>query len=180
MWSILALSLGIGSWSLLEYIIHRYWGHGRAPERNPFGREHRRHHSEGNYFAAAVKKAFAACIVTSIVAPLACLLGGLQLGLLYTAGLVAFYLYYELFHRLLHTHRALTPYGRWARRHHFFHHFHNPRRNYGVTSPIWDTVFRTATVPARPIVVPRKLAMPWLVRNEARKQEQDDYVLRRA
>jgi hypothetical protein len=34
-------------------------------------------------------------------------------------------------------------YGRWARGHHFHHHFVDARVNYGVTSPVWDVVLRT-------------------------------------
>jgi len=34
-------------------------------------------------------------------------------------------------------------YGRWAREHHFHHHFVDLRVNYGVTSGLWDVVLRT-------------------------------------
>ena len=76
------------------------------------------------------------------------------------AGWMAAYVAYELVHRHLHaTARTagdsdsdgdaagrterLGRYGRWARRHHFHHHFVDVRRNYGVTTPLWDVVLRT-------------------------------------
>jgi sterol desaturase/sphingolipid hydroxylase (fatty acid hydroxylase superfamily) len=70
---------------------------------------------------------------------------------------------YEWLHRREHTHAGWGAYGRWARRHHFHHHFVDGRTNHGVTSPIWDVVFRTYQQPATTIAVPRKLVMSWLV-----------------
>lgn len=158
---ILAIALGILSWSLLEYLIHRFAGHGRAAKRNPFGVEHTAHHSRGDYFAPWWKKVIASALFVVLTLPLATLVAGLELGLAYVAGLVGFYLAYEVLHRLLHVWQGIGSYGRWARRHHFFHHFHDPRTNHGVTSPLWDLVFRTYRRPGR-IEVPTKLAMRWL------------------
>jgi len=42
---------GILTWTLLEYLIHRWGGHDRRFRRTPFGKEHVRHHIEGDYFA---------------------------------------------------------------------------------------------------------------------------------
>lgn len=161
--TVLAFALGVLTWSFLEYTIHRWLGHDRRLVwRTPFGVEHTAHHSRGNYFAAWYKKALAALLAIALVAPLAILVGGTGPGVAYTAGFVGFYLVYELVHRLLHVWQGVGPYARWARRHHFFHHFHDPRLNHGVTSPIWDLVFGTYRRPER-IAVPKKLAMRWLV-----------------
>jgi sterol desaturase/sphingolipid hydroxylase (fatty acid hydroxylase superfamily) len=72
------------------------------------------------------------------------------------------YLAYEWVHRRAHTHRGVGAYGRFLRRHHFHHHFGNPRVNHGVTSPVWDVVLGTFETPER-IRVPEKLCMRWLV-----------------
>ena len=61
-----------------------------------------------------------------------------------------------------HTHPGFGAYGRWARRHHFYHHFINAKMNHGVTTPIWDLVFGTYRKADVVIEVPSKLAMPWL------------------
>ena len=160
---ILAFALGALTWSLLEYTLHRRLGHDRRLVRaTPFGTEHTAHHSRGNYFAPTWKKALAALLFVGLVAPPAVLVAGTASGAAYTAGLVGFYLTYELLHRLLHVWAGVGPYARWARRHHFYHHFHDPRLNHGVTSPLWDVVFGTYARPER-IAVPRKLAMRWLV-----------------
>jgi len=158
-----AALLGILTWSLLEYVIHRFLGHDRRlSKKTPFGHEHTAHHSRGNYFAAWWKKAAFAIFFLLGVGSLAIALTDVTVGLAYSLGLVGFYLYYEVFHRLLHVWEGLGPYARWARRHHFFHHFHDPSRNHGVTSPLWDIVFGTLSL-APVIEVPKKLAMVWLL-----------------
>lgn len=157
-----ALALGVLTWTLLEYTIHRFLGHSKGAKKNPFGAEHTAHHSKGNYFAPAWKKAFAAAVFCGVALPLASLVAGFELGLAYTLGLVGFYVAYEVVHRLLHTWAGVGPYGRWARRHHFYHHFHDPRMNHGVTTPLWDLVFGTYRPVREKVEVPEKLAMQWL------------------
>lgn len=155
----LAIGLGVLTWSLLEYLIHRFLGH--YSRRNPFAAEHIRHHAEGDYFAPTWKKLLAAMAATAIMLPPALLALGPRLGTGYVGGFVAFYGVYEFLHRREHTHAGIGAYGRWARRHHFTHHFVDARFNHGVTSPLWDFVFGTYKKPTT-ILVPRKLCMAWL------------------
>lgn len=156
-----ALCLGALTWSLLEYCIHRFAGHGRRFRQNPFAKEHVRHHVEGDYFAPSWKKAAAATLLFALVLGPAILAGGLAAGFGYCGGLVGCYLVYEILHRRLHVSAGVGFYGRWARRHHFYHHFVDARFNHGVTSPIWDLVFGTRRT-AEVIGVPPRLMMPWL------------------
>lgn len=159
---IAAAAAGVLTWTLLEYAIHRWMGHDRRFRRSPFGVEHVRHHIEGNYFAPAWKKLIAAAIFIAVLAPPAILIAGASLGLAYVAGLIAFYGMYEWLHRREHTHPGTGPYGRWARRHHFHHHFADGRTNHGVTTPLWDLVFGTYERPSI-IKVPPRLCMAWLI-----------------
>lgn len=178
---ILAVLAGVLSWSLLEYLIHRFAGHHRTfAKKNPFGIEHTAHHSRGDYFAPWWKKAIVVLGFTGLVLPLAVLAAGWSLGVAYTAGLIGFYLIYEVLHRLLHVWQGVGPYARWARRHHFHHHFHDPRSNHGVTSPLWDVVFGTLQRAGR-IDVPPKLAMRWLrdpATGSVHRHLAGDYALR--
>lgn len=174
-----AVLAGAATWTLLEYGIHRVLGHDRRTFPNPFGEEHTRHHSEGDYFAPTWKKALVALGALALIAPLATWAVGLLHGPIYASAFVAMYVSYELFHRRSHTHRGSWGYGRYLRRHHFHHHFGNPRSNHGVTSPIWDVVFGTLEKPGR-IRVPRKLQMHWLVdpaTGEVREDEAKFYEL---
>ncbi len=157
----IALFLGALTWSFLEYCIHRWLGHDRRFRPNPFAKEHVRHHIEGDYFAPARKKAMAAVLAITATAIPAVLVAGLWPGLAYASGLTGFYLTYEAIHRLEHVKAGWGAYGRWARKHHFYHHFVDARYNHGVTSPIWDLVFGTYRT-AEVIKVPPRLMMDWL------------------
>jgi len=159
---IVAAAAGVLTWTFLEYCIHRWMGHDRRFRKTPFGVEHIRHHAEGDYFAPTWKKMSVAAFAVAILSPPAILIVGAPIGLAYVIGLISFYGVYEWHHRRDHTHPGFGPYGRWARRHHFHHHFVDARTNHGVTTPLWDLAFgtyRKATI----IKVPPKLAMAWLL-----------------
>ncbi|MCB9562909.1 MAG: sterol desaturase family protein [Kofleriaceae bacterium] len=157
---VIAALLGAFTWSLMEYCIHRWMGHDRRFRRSLFGREHVRHHAEGDYFAPTWKKLIVGTVVALLLGTPATLLLGVT-GFAWIAGLMGFYTCYEVLHRREHTHPGIGAYGRWARRHHFYHHFVDGRTNHGVTSPLWDLVFGTYRRPAT-IPVPPRLCMAWL------------------
>ena len=174
---VVATLAGVLTWSLLEYLIHRFLGH--QHRRNPFAVEHIRHHAEGNYFAPTWKKFGVAIGAAALILPPAMLCLGSVTGGAYVAGFIGFYGVYEFLHRREHTHAGIGPYGRWARRHHFTHHFVDARFNHGVTSPLWDLVFGTYKKPTV-IQVPRKLCMPWLkdeASGEIKREWADTYRL---
>ncbi|MHB8877952.1 MAG: sterol desaturase family protein [Myxococcaceae bacterium] len=170
---------GAATWTILEYGLHRFFGHDRRTFPNPFGTEHTRHHGEGDYFAPTWKKALVALCAFAIVGGLAAAVAGPSRGAAFALSFVSMYAAYELLHRRVHTHRGFGAYGRYLRRHHFHHHFANPRANHGVTTPLWDVVFRTLERPGR-IRVPRKLQMRWLTdpaTGEVRAEELPFYEL---
>lgn len=172
-------ALGVATWSAAEYLIHKNLGHRFAKNRNFFAKEHVRHHATTSYFAATEKKVAAAAITAAIVAPVAIGVAGAPVGAAFTIGLVTTYSAYELLHRLAHTHAPRTRYGRWLRRHHFHHHFHDPAANHGVTSPLWDHLLGTYVEPGV-VRVPEKHAMRWLVdpaTGDAKEAFQDDYEI---
>jgi len=180
---IAAAALGVATWSLMEYVIHRWAGHDRrliSRFWNFFGVEHTAHHSRGHYFAPTWKKvlsAFGAAIILMIPGTL---VAGFAHGAAWVGGTIGFYLYYELMHRWIHVHGGYTRYGRWARKHHFYHHFHDPSVNHGVTSPVWDMVFGTrARVDV--VRVPEKLMLPWLLdaQGQVRTPFLSDFEVRR-
>ena len=174
--------LGVLTWTFLEYVIHRWMGHDRRFHKTPFGREHVRHHIEGNYFAPTWKKLIVAAVLTALLSVPAVLLVGATPGLAYVMGLMIFYGVYEVSHRREHTHPGFGPYGRWARRHHFHHHFVDGKSNHGVTSPLWDVVFGTYRKPST-IKVPPQLCMSWLrdpSTGDVRTEYADTFTLRRS
>jgi len=175
-----AVALGIVTWSFLEYVIHRWAGHDRRFSRNFFEIEHTAHHSRGHYFAPPWKKALTALVAACILLIPGIAIGGIAHGSAWVLGTIGFYGTYEVLHRLEHVRGSQTAYGRWARRHHFYHHFHDPSVNHGVTSPIWDVVFGTR-VKVDKVRVPAKLMLPWLLDRDGqvRAEYADDYEIRR-
>lgn len=163
---IVAFAAGLLLWTFLEYVLHRFAFHDRRLG-VAMSREHAEHHGKVDWFAPWSSKVSLAVPVTGLVALLALPLG-LAASVALVAGLLGGWLAYEALHRRLHRVGPSTAYGRWARLHHFHHHFCDPRRNHGVTSPFWDLVFRTH-VPVDHVVVPRKQAerLPWLLEDGA-------------
>ena len=174
---ILTLVAGAASWTLVEYLLHRFVFHGSSPRSIGAG-EHRQHHARPDYFAPWWQKALVALVVTAAVLPALAFVAGAEISLWFTLGFIAMYLLYEVLHRRAHTQPPRGRYGRWRRRNHFAHHFGDPGRAHGVTSPVWDRVFGTR-LPLEPVRVPRRLAMPWLVDEDGRIREAfaSDYVL---
>lgn len=157
-----AAGSGVLAWTLAEYLLHRFLGHDKRTQPNPFATEHTAHHSQGDYFAPGWKKALVAGLAVPVIALGASALVELDTAFVFASSFAGMYVAYELLHRRLHTHRGVGPYGRLLRRAHFHHHFVNPSSNHGVTSPLWDMVFGTWKPPQK-IRVPWKLRMSWLV-----------------
>jgi sterol desaturase/sphingolipid hydroxylase (fatty acid hydroxylase superfamily) len=156
----LAFGAGALAWSFTEYALHGWLGH-KGRERNTFSKEHMAHHRNVTYFTPTGAKARVASVILVPIGIALTLAAGLP-GLAGTLGATVGYLAYEIIHRRTHTHPPRGPYSRWARKHHLSHHFNCPNANYGVTSPLWDMVFRTHEAVAK-VRVPRRKAMIWLL-----------------
>ena len=169
--------IGIASWSFAEYAIHHWVGH-LGKGKNPFSREHLRHHRDGQFTPWGRKYLQAFAVALALFVGVGWTVG-LSLGIGWSLGFVCAYLMYEWTHRRLHTHPPRNEYGRMLRRHHFSHHFSSAKFNHGVTSVVWDHVFSTYRQPER-IRVPKRLAMPWLLDEQGRllPAYASDYELR--
>jgi len=153
---------GLAGWTLLEYAIHFWLGH--LPKgRILISAEHLKHHSNILYFTPLRLKIRGA---VPVLAVLLLVVGG-TLGLPAGFGCVAAvslgWTTYEWLHQSIHVNGPRSAYSRWAARYHLHHHFSRPNSNHGVTTPIWDLVFRTYTPVQRVRVPKRSLAsVPWL------------------
>ena len=58
-------------------------------------------------------------------------------------GFIAGYLVYDYTHYHVHHHTPKTELGRKLREQHMRHHFQDHHYGFGVSSPLWDVVFRT-------------------------------------
>jgi len=182
--AVLAFAYGMFSWSLAEYILHRFfmhqmWGKGIA------SREHLNHHAGDNDRNGATWLSWVGVVIVGfiVVAPVAAgwaVLLGLpwQQAVWAAPGWIAAYGLYDWLHWRAHHRYPAQGYEQWLRHHHFHHHFGHPLENHGVTSPLWDKVFGTYVAPGT-IKVPRRLAMVWLVDEggEVRPELAHQYVL---
>jgi sterol desaturase/sphingolipid hydroxylase (fatty acid hydroxylase superfamily) len=140
---------GVLAWTLLEYGLHRFVFHVQIPLRNPRLRElvnasHLSHHASPRDPTKVLVQPLYGLVISAML-----------YGLIYAAvrsplsatvvmiGIWTGFLYYEAVHYRVHF--SLSPSGLIARqrRSHFFHHFTNNKRCFGVTSPLWDYVFGT-------------------------------------
>lgn len=158
-WMILFL-FGVLSWTLLEYLIHRFLGH-KESRRGVIRNEHLRHHQEAHYFAPLSGKMVLATVVFLSSWLIFFLLFGPIGGWSFAAGLAIMYAIYEITHRRYHVKDPLIKYGLRMRKHHFYHHFRNPKVNHGVTTAIWDRFFGTYQ-PVDKVPVPWQMKMKWL------------------
>lgn len=178
-YTLLALLAGMFTWSFLEYAMHHWYGH-IANGRNHFSREHLKHHAQAFYFSPTRQKLVFAGLITAVVLPVSMLAWGPVIGGAFTVGLVGAYAGYEWLHHRIHVAAPRTKYTRWSAHHHFSHHFACPKKNHGVTSPLWDYVFGTYQKPPQ-LRVPKRRAMPWLIdpnTGEVRAEYSDNYQLR--
>jgi dihydroceramide fatty acyl 2-hydroxylase len=148
-YSVLALVLlslaGIGIWTLTEYWLHRLVFHWEPD--NAFGRRmhfiiHGIHHDHPNDKMRLV-------MPPSVSIPLAALFFGAFWLILGEAafpifgGFILGYLAYDYTHYYVHHFVPKSTLGKRLRQQHMRHHFQDHRFGYGVSSPLWDVVFRT-------------------------------------
>ncbi|WHZ10690.1 MAG: hypothetical protein OJF60_001129 [Burkholderiaceae bacterium] len=132
------IALGLLSWSLLEYLAHRFVLHGLPP----FSVWHAAHHERPTALICTPTAVSAALIVLLVFLP-ALLLGDRWRAAALTLGVMTGYLGYSCMHHAVHHWRGG---GRWmyARQHaHAMHHRRGATGYYGVTTSFWDHVFRT-------------------------------------
>jgi sterol desaturase/sphingolipid hydroxylase (fatty acid hydroxylase superfamily) len=142
---------GLLAWTLMEWTVHRamHW-RTRSPLISRFQqRAHLRHHGAPQDLPHAVLR-LSGSVPLAGVCFTAALLGfrDLDRALLFQAGLLAGYLWYEAVHLLSHSHCRLPGLGKLGR-YHLRHHYETATRTYGVTSPIWDWLFGTLPAVAR-------------------------------
>jgi sterol desaturase/sphingolipid hydroxylase (fatty acid hydroxylase superfamily) len=147
-----AFVAGLFLWTFVEYTLHRFLFH-YEPRTERMQRVfflfHGVHHAQPQ-----VKTRLVMPFPISI--PGALLFYGLLYGLLgawlnvpqwvnpLMAGFMVGYLAYDLIHYATHHFTMRSGPAKFLKRYHMAHHFKSPRTRYGVSSPLWDYVFRTS------------------------------------
>jgi dihydroceramide fatty acyl 2-hydroxylase len=137
---------GLGIWTLTEYWLHRLIFH-LEPD-NDFGRRmhfiiHGVHHDHPNDKMRLVMPPAVSIPLAALFFAGFTLIFGTPAAYPLFAGLIVGYLGYDYTHYHLHHHTPKTDLGRRLREQHMRHHFQDHRFGFGVSSPLWDVVFRT-------------------------------------
>lgn len=137
--------VGLASWTLVEYLLHRFLFHYHP--RSEWGKKvfftiHGVHHEHPDDATRLVMPpALSVPLAVVTITGLWFLAG--PAGLAFFIGFGAGYLAYDTIHYVVHYFPLKGRIGKALRAHHMRHHFKEPDRGYGVSNPFWDVVFRT-------------------------------------
>jgi len=132
--------VGLASWTLIEYILHRFLLHGVQP----FCRWHAEHHQRPRALICTPTIFSSSLIALLIFLPAWALSDALHACAL-TFGVLSGYLAYSVTHHATHHWRANNAWLNERKRWHALHHHHGEHPAYfGLTSGFWDQVFGTA------------------------------------
>jgi sterol desaturase/sphingolipid hydroxylase (fatty acid hydroxylase superfamily) len=132
-----SLLIGLATWTLVEYAIHRLVYH-HAPV---FSALHDSHHQAPNEFIGVPSFVSSGFIIVVCYFPVRILDDVAASG--FTSGMLLGYAAYMFVHHATH-HFAIQPGDRFyeARVRHMAHHYHD-NANFGVSTGFWDRVFAT-------------------------------------
>lgn len=137
--------IGFLAWTLAEYILHRYVFH--FVNETQWSQKfhyvvHGVHHEYPKDRTRLVMPPLPSlCVATLFFLGFRAIMGAPSYA--FFSGFIIGYLAYAMVHYILHAYRA--PKGRlkfwWE--HHNRHHFSHPNHAFGVSTPLWDYIFRT-------------------------------------
>jgi sterol desaturase/sphingolipid hydroxylase (fatty acid hydroxylase superfamily) len=136
---------GIFTWTLIEYLMHRYTFH--YDSKSETGKKgiyllhgiHHDHPTDGD-------KLYQPPLVNLVIITLLWGFFYLVMGrfvYMFLPGIITGYLLYSTIHYVIH---KFKPPFEWLKplwRHHNLHHYRYQDKAFGVSSPLWDYVFRT-------------------------------------
>jgi sterol desaturase/sphingolipid hydroxylase (fatty acid hydroxylase superfamily) len=145
---------GLFLWTFIEYSLHRFLFHHRPTsprQERIFFLFHGIHHAQPQDktrlvmpFPVSIPMAALFCGFFYLV--LAVMLKSPQWVAPLIAGFLVGYLAYDLIHYATHHFPMRSGYAKFLKRYHMQHHYKDPNTRFGVSSPVWDWVFRTRGV----------------------------------
>ena len=139
--------LGLFVWTFIEYIMHRFVFHYDQPNKPWAQRLHFIFHGVHHDYPSDAKRLV---MPPSVSIPLALVFYFLFKALMPDAYVFAFfpgfiigYLMYDISHYAIHHFNLKGAFWKKIKQHHMLHHYQDPDKGYGVSSPLWDKVFRS-------------------------------------
>ena len=137
---------GLFFWTFFEYWMHREVFHWKGiPKVHYF--LHGIHHMYPNDKGRQVMPPSASLFVAVPMWFLFQGLFGTATALPLFAGFVGGYVWYDTTHFWTHVGKARSRWGKYLKKHHMLHHFKSHHHGFGVSTPLWDWVFRTMPEP---------------------------------
>jgi hypothetical protein len=138
--------MGVLNWTLLEYVLHRWVLHWRP--RNEKVRAvvesiHIVHHNDPTDDSIVCISLLNSLFLWSLVFGFWVVAFGLKVSLLVTSGTSLMMVIYDITHYSTHYMKPTNWLLKRLRNYHLKHHFVDHDTRFGVTSPLWDYVFRT-------------------------------------
>jgi len=144
--SAVAVASGAVAWTLVEYLLHRFFFHldRWVPAARPFTfLIHGCHHADPADAGRDIMPLAGSIPIFAVILGGMLLLLGHGLALLVMGGFGFAYLSYDVLHYACHQWRPRGALAAALKRHHLIHHYVDGGRNFGVTSPLWDWLFGT-------------------------------------
>jgi sterol desaturase/sphingolipid hydroxylase (fatty acid hydroxylase superfamily) len=137
---------GLFIWTLTEYWLHRKFFHWEPD--NAVGRRmhfiiHGVHHDHPNDKLRLVMPPGASIPLSALFLGLFVLVFGTPAAFPIFGGFMLGYLVYDYTHYYVHHFVPKSEFGKKLREQHMRHHFQDHRYGFGVSTPLWDAVFRT-------------------------------------
>jgi sterol desaturase/sphingolipid hydroxylase (fatty acid hydroxylase superfamily) len=149
--------LGIFFWTLLEYYVHRILFHrdpGNSRIKQFFYSIHEIHHNyPQDQTRLVIPTPLSIPFVVTFYFLFRFLLGNYSDS--FFCGTLFGYLLYDLGHYAMHRYNSKNRFLRYCKRHHFTHHFYDNKKNFGVSSPLWDYFLRSKII--RPVISSKKV-----------------------
>ncbi|MGK2932638.1 MAG: sterol desaturase family protein [Solirubrobacterales bacterium] len=137
---------GLVIWTLSEYWLHRLLFHWHPKIKGGDQLHfiiHGVHHDHPNDRMRLVMPPAVGLPLAAIFFAAFVLVFGSPAGYISFAGFLIGYLVYDYTHYYVHHFVPKSKIGKKVREHHMRHHFQDGSYGYGVSSPLWDHVFRT-------------------------------------
>jgi len=140
-------ALGLFIWTLVEYVMHRFLFHYMPPDKPWALRLHFIFHGVHHDYPSDTKRLV---LPPSVSIPLATAFYFLFNAILPVNYIYGFfpafllgYLFYDETHYAIHHFNFKGSIWKKIKQHHMLHHYQDPARGYGVSSPFWDKIFRS-------------------------------------
>ena len=141
---VLYFGIGLGVWTLTEYVLHRYIFH-YHPTSAWGQRLHFIFHGVHHDYPRDKKRLVMPPSASIPLATLFYLLFSLALDTVqlhaFFPGFLLGYLVYDMLHYAMHHYNFKSGIMKRIKQHHMLHHYQDPGKGYGVSSSLWDIIF---------------------------------------